>query len=140
MPGANTAPFKGTQSYGSITSAGLISLLLSGVDRTDPRVVAAYNWIRKNYTLDSNPGTGGLKDGIFYFYYAFAQAMAAMGDAEVVDGNGQRHNWRNELAAKLISLQSPDGSWVNKDSSRFMQDNAELVSGWALNALNFTLR
>jgi squalene-hopene/tetraprenyl-beta-curcumene cyclase len=139
MPGANTAPYKGTDSYGGITAAGLISLLYSGADKNDPRVVAAYNWIKKNYTLETNPGTG-LKDGIFYYYYAYAQAMAAMGDAEVIDGNGQKHNWRNELATKLLALQSADGSWVNKDSSRFMQDNANLVSGWAVNALNFTLR
>lgn len=140
MPGANTAPFKGTDSYGGITAAGLISLLYAGADKNDPRVVAAYNWIKKNYTLENNPGTGGLKDGLFYYYYAYAQAMAAMGEAEVIDGAGQKHNWRNELATKLLALQSPDGSWVNKDSSRFMQDNANLVSGWAVNALNFTLK
>lgn len=139
MPGANTAPFRGTESYGGMTAAGLTCLLYAGADKNDPRVVAAYNWIKKNYTLDVNPGQG-TADGLFYYYYAFAQAMAAMGDSEVVDGKGQKHNWRNELARKLLSMQSPDGSWVNKDSPRFMQDNANLVTGWAVNALNFTVK
>lgn len=140
MPGGNIEPFKGTESYGSMTSAGLLSLLFAGADRNDPRVVAAYDWIRKNYTLDANPGTGGRKDGIFYYYYAFAQAMAAMGETEIVDGAGQKHNWRNELAAKLLSLQNPDGSWVNKDSGRWWQDNPQLATAWTVNALNYTLR
>ena len=139
MPGANVAPFKGTESYGGITAAGLMSLLFAGADKHDPRVVAAYNWIKKNYTLDTNPGTG-VKDGIFYYYYAFAQAMSAMGEVEVVDAKGLKHNWRDELANKLLSLQSPDGSWVNKDSPRWMQSNPDLVSGWAINALNFALK
>ena len=139
MPGANVAPFAGTESYGGITAAGLMSLLFAGADRSDPRVVDAYNWIKKNYTLDTNPGTG-VKDGIFYYYYAFAQAMSAMGEADVIDGKSQKHNWRNDLVNKLLALQSPDGSWVNKDSPRWMQGNPALVSGWTINALNFALK
>jgi squalene-hopene/tetraprenyl-beta-curcumene cyclase len=139
MIGANTAPMKGTQSYGSMTSAGLISLLLAGANKNDPRVVAAYNWIKKNYTLETNPGTGS-KAGLFYYYWAFAQAMSAMGEVQVIDSKGLKHNWRDELAAKLLALQAPDGSWLNKDSNSFMQDNADLVTGWAVNALNFALK
>lgn len=35
--------------------------------------------------------------------------MSAYGDKEFVDGRGQRHNWRNELAERLIALQGADG-------------------------------
>ena len=138
-PGANTPPFKGTESYGAMTSAGLLSLLLCGADKQDPRVQAAFNWIRNNYTLDTNAGTG-LKDGLYYYYYAYAQAMAAMGEPVIVDGSGRRHNWRNELVEKLLSLQSPDGSWINGESNRWMQDNRSLVTAFTLNALNYAAK
>ncbi len=55
----------GTKSYGTVTAAGLISLLYAGVDKSDPRVQAAYKWLTTNYTLDSNPGTN-TKGGLFY--------------------------------------------------------------------------
>ena len=56
----------GTKSYGTVTAAGLISLLYAGVDKSDPRVQAAYKWLTTNYTLDSNPGTN-TKGGLFYY-------------------------------------------------------------------------
>ncbi len=139
MPGMNTEPFRGTDSYGTMTSAGLISLLYAGVDKQDPRVQDAYKWIRLHYTLDTVPGTTR-KDGIYYFYYAFAQCMAAYGEATVTDGKGQRHQWRNDLASKLVSLQREDGSWINADSAMWWQDNPDLVTAWSVNALNQLLR
>lgn len=139
MPGMNTGPFKGTESYGTMTSAGLISLLYAGVDKKDPRVQDAYNWMRQHYTLDFVPGTDR-KDGIYYFYYAFAYCMAGIGEPIVVDGRGRQHNWRNELARKLVSLQRSDGSWINADSSLWWQDNPDLVTAWSVNALNQALK
>ena len=84
----------------------MISLLFAGVDKSDPRIQSAYKWITTNYTLENNPGTD-TKHGLFYFYNAFAKVMAAYGDVEFTDGKGQTHNWRNELAQKLLSLQAP---------------------------------
>ncbi|MBS0366368.1 MAG: terpene cyclase/mutase family protein [Proteobacteria bacterium] len=139
MPGMNTAPFKGTESYGTMTSAGLVSLLYAGVDRKDPRVQDAFKWIRNHYTLDVVPGTER-KDGIYYFYYAFAYCMGAYGDATVTDGKGRPHNWREDLARKLLALQRPDGSWINTDSSMWWQDNPDLVTAFSVNALNQTLK
>ena len=139
MPGANTGPFKGTESYGTMTSAGLITLLYSGVDKQDPRVKDAYNWMRAHYTLDTVPGTP-LKDGLYYYYHAFAQCMLAYGEPTLTDSKGVRHNWRNELALKLMSLQRTDGSWVNKDSALWWQDNPELVTAWSVKALDFALQ
>ena len=139
MPGSNTGPFKGTESYGTMTAAGLITLLYSGVDKSDPRVQDAYRWMRDHYTLDVVPGTDR-KDGLYYYYHAFAQCMLAYGEPTVTDGNGGHHNWRNELATKLVSLQRADGSWINKDSSLWWQDNPELVTAWSVNALDYALK
>ena len=57
-----------------------------------------------------------------------------------VDTDGKRHNWRNDLAQKLLSLQDPDGSWVNKDSPRWWQNNPQLVTAFSVNALNMALK
>jgi len=136
MPGFS--PHGDAVSYGSMTHAGLVSLLFAGVDKNDPRVKAAYTWIQKNYTLDSNPGAKN-KQGLFYYYNAFAKSMSAFGETEITDSNGITHNWRNDLSAKLLSLQGKDGSWVNNDSPRWWEGNKNLVTAWSVICLNYVI-
>ena len=126
-------------SYASVTSAGIYSRLLIGVDKADPRVQAAYKWLTTNYTLDSNFGTNS-KMTMFYYYRAFSKVMSAYGECEFVDARGQRHNWRNELADKLVSLQNPDGSWVNRDANAYWEDKPELATSWAVMALEQAMK
>jgi squalene-hopene/tetraprenyl-beta-curcumene cyclase len=129
----------GTKSYGTVTAAGLLSLLFAGTDKKDPRVQTAYKWITTNYTLDANPGTNS-KIGIFYYYNALSKVMYAYGDPQFTDSRGQRHNWRNELAEKLIKLQNPDGSWVNNDAKLWWEDKPELATAWSVIALEHILK
>ncbi len=136
MPGYS--PHGGTRSYGSMTHVGLISLLFAGVDKTDPRVQAAYDWIRDNYTLETNPGATK-EQGLYYYYTAFAKSMAAFGDTIVVDTDGNQHNWRNDLASKLLSLQDRDGSWVNEEM-RWWEGMKDLVTARSVIALNLAVR
>jgi squalene-hopene/tetraprenyl-beta-curcumene cyclase len=117
----------------------LFSLLAAGVDKQDPRVQAAYDWIRANYTVDENPGVQG-GHSLFFYYNAFAKTLAAYGEPEITDSKGVVHNWRNDLAAKLISLQNADGSWVNTVSTRYWEGNKDLVTAWSVIALNGVLR
>jgi len=137
MPGYS--PHGEAVSYGGMTSAGLLSLLFAGVDKNDPRVQAAYEWIRANYTLDTNPGAKD-NQGLFYYYNAFSKAMAAYGEPEVTDTSGTSHNWRNDLASKLLSLQEQDGSWVNTHSKRWWEGDRNLVTAWSVIALNVALK
>jgi squalene-hopene/tetraprenyl-beta-curcumene cyclase len=137
MPGYS--PHDGTGSYGGMTHAGLISLLFAGVDKSDPRVKAAYDWIRANYTLETNPGAPG-NHGLYYYYNAFAKSMYAYGEPTIVDAQGAEHDWRVDLATKLVSLQGEDGAWFNKDSARWWENNKDLVTSWSVIALNLTLR
>jgi squalene-hopene/tetraprenyl-beta-curcumene cyclase len=44
------------RSYGSMSYAGLLSFIYADVKKDDPRVVAAIEWLQRNYTLDENPG------------------------------------------------------------------------------------
>ena len=137
MPGYS--PNGGTASYGGMTHAGLISLLFAGIDKNDPRVQAAYDWIRANYTLEENPGSID-NQGLYYYYTTFAKSMAAFGEAEITDTNGNVHNWRNDLANKLLSLQNEDGSWVNEDSPRWWEGDANLITARCVIALNLAVR
>lgn len=122
----------GLRSYASMTYAGLKSMIYAGVGPDDPRVKAAVEWISKNYGLDSNPGMG--QAGLFYYYQTFAKALDAMGKNVVTDAAGKQHNWRQELLDELASRQRDDGSWVN-ETSRWMEGDANLVTGYALLAL-----
>lgn len=137
MPGYS--PHGEAVSYGSMTHAGLVSLLFAGIDKNDPRVKAAYEWITSNYTLDENPGAKH-NQGLFYYYNAFAKSMTAFGEAEITDSNNIKHNWRNDLSRKLLSLQGKDGSWVNPDSPRWWEGNKNLVTAWTVIALNHVIR
>ncbi len=124
----------GLRSYGSMTYAGLKSMIYAGVSKDDPRVKAAVDFIRKNYDLESNPGMG--LQGLFYYYHTMAKALDAFGDAKFADAKGQEHEWKSELRAKLAKMQLADGSWVN-ENTRWMEGDPNLVSGYALLALSY---
>ncbi|QDU93654.1 prenyltransferase/squalene oxidase repeat-containing protein [Lignipirellula cremea] len=124
----------GLRSYGSMTYAGLKSMIFAGVKADDPRVKAAVSWLQKNYTTDMNPGMGDA--GLFYYYHTFAKALDALGQETFVDSDGAKHNWRAELVAELARRQKADGSWTN-ENERWMEGDANLVTGYALLALDY---
>jgi squalene-hopene/tetraprenyl-beta-curcumene cyclase len=124
----------GLRSYGSMTYAGLKSMIYAGVQPDDPRVKGALKWIRQHYRLDTNPGMGGA--GLYYYYHTFAKALDAAGLEVVEDANGVKHDWRRELRQELIRRQRPDGSWVN-ENSRWLEGEPSLVTGYALLALSY---
>ncbi|MGC8744237.1 MAG: cycloartenol synthase [Verrucomicrobiia bacterium] len=125
------------RSYGSISYAGLLSYIYANLKKDDPRVLAVYDWLRKHYTLDENPGMG--QEGLFYYYHTMAKALATYGVNELELKDGKKVNWRRELAMKLLNLQKPDGSWVN-ENNRWMEKDPILVTTYALIALEFIYR
>lgn len=128
---------EGTRSYGSMTYAGLLSYSYADLDRDDPRVAAALGWIREHYTVGENPGMGA--KALYYYYLVFAKALATFGESVIVDSEGVRHDWREDLGRKLLELQHPEGYWVNEDPS-WWQDNEVLVTAFTVQALNHVLR
>lgn len=125
-----------TQSYGSGTYAGVLSFTWANLKPNDRRVQSAMKWIRDNYTVDENPGIG--TKALYYYYMVFAKALRAVGEPVIVDAKGQRHNWREDLGRKLLSLQQADGSWVNADP-REMQNNKVLVTAFAMMTIDAVL-
>jgi squalene-hopene/tetraprenyl-beta-curcumene cyclase len=127
----------GTASYGAATYAGLMSYAWSNVKKDDRRVQGVLKWITNNYTVDENPGVG--QKTVYYYYMVFAKALQAIGEPVIVDAKGQRHNWREDLAKKLIALQHPEGYWVNPVPDE-MQDNKVLVTCFTLTAIEAILQ
>jgi len=127
----------GTKSYGSATYAGVISYAWANVKKDDARVQAVLKWVRDNYTVDENPGMG--QKTVYYYYLVFAKALQAVGTPTIVDAKGRSHNWREDLAKKLISLQHPEGFWVNTDKAE-LQDNKVLVTAFTLQAIEAALQ
>ncbi len=131
---AGTTENGGLRSYASMTYAGLKSMIYAGVDADDPRVAAAVNWISENYDLTQNPGLGDA--GHYYYLHTFAKALSALGQDEIEDARGKKHAWRSDLIMELLRRQRRDGSWVNRNT-RWLEGDANLVSGYALLALSY---
>jgi squalene-hopene/tetraprenyl-beta-curcumene cyclase len=123
--------------YGSMTYAGIKSMIYCGVSRDDPRIKKGYEWIQKNYTVDHNPGMPSIRSrwGLFYYYHTMAKCLDVMGVDTVVDSTGHKHNWRADITAALAKQQRSDGSWVNP-SDRWMEGDPNLITGYALMALS----
>jgi squalene-hopene/tetraprenyl-beta-curcumene cyclase len=132
---AGTTPEGGLRSYASMTYAGLKSMIFAGLDKDDPRVKAALEWLAKHYTFDENPGMGD--SGLYYYYHTMGKALDVLGDETFTDSKGTAHAWRDELADAVITRQQPDGSWVNANA-RWMENDPNLVTAYALMALAYT--
>lgn len=132
--GDRGAPEGGLRSYGSMTYSGLKSMVYAGLKSDDKRVKAATDWISKHYSLADNPGMG--KAGLFYYYHTFGAALGATGLVDLVDGKGDKHNWRDDLVKQLQAQQSDDGSWRN-DNSQWFENDKNLCTAFALLALAY---
>jgi squalene-hopene/tetraprenyl-beta-curcumene cyclase len=128
----------GLPGYGSMTYAGIKSLLYCGVPKDDPRMKKALEWVRKNYTVDRNPGMPQDREhwGLYYYYLSMAKCLDALGIEEVVDAEGKKHDWRAELTAALVHRQRADGSWVN-DQDKWLEGDPFVTTGYALTALSY---
>jgi squalene-hopene/tetraprenyl-beta-curcumene cyclase len=74
------------RSYGTMTYAGLLSYLYADLKRDDPRVTAAHDWLRRNFTLTENPGMG--PEWLFYYYHLMAKALSALDVTELALADG----------------------------------------------------
>ncbi len=120
------------RSYGSMTYAGLKSMLYAKLSKDDPRVKAATEWIRRNYTFDENPGMKS--SGLYYYIHTGTKALAVLGENTITDEKGVVHDWRAELVRSLAAKQKPGGEWSNSDG-RWMESIPELSTCYSMIAL-----
>lgn len=116
--------------YGSISYAGLLSLIHAQLTPSDPRVRSALDYASKHWTLEENPGQG--QQGIYFYYNIISRALSASGVEEVRD----TIRWREDVVRKVLALQKADGSWVN-ENNRWWENDPVLATAYALLALEF---
>ncbi len=109
--------------YGSMTSAGLASLLITGArlrqgadcgcgDDAGPKYLdsqpaaQALGWLRKRFTVQKNPG---LPDNRWHFYYFYAlERVGIVSGLERIGG----HDWFSRGAEYLLGRQLADGGFA----------------------------
>ncbi len=136
------------RSYGSMTYALLKGFVFAGLPKDDPRLQDAWKWCVTHYTLDRVPGYEEMAlvspriayQGLFYYYLSLATALRAYGAERIEPARGTSHDWRRELAARLASLQRPDGSFVNENSQRWYEGDEVLATSYAVLALQAARR
>lgn len=123
---------KALRSYGSMTYAGLKSMIYAKMKKDDPRVLAAVDWIKRNYTFDENPGLGAA--GLYYYLHTSSKALAVLGTDTLTDKDGKKHLWREELATSIIQRQRASGAWFN-ENGRWWENQPDLVTAYVLLSL-----
>ena len=88
------------------------------------------SWLQKNFTLEENPGMDA--QGLFYYYHTMSKALAIAGTEHLVTPEGQKIDWKKDLALEVMSRQQTDGSWINEESNRWMEDDPALVTAYSL--------
>lgn len=106
------------RSYGSMSYAGLLSLIYAQVDKSDPRIKAVVEWLSKNYTLAENPGMG--QEGLYYYFHTMAKGLSAAGIDTLTLRDGTKVNWRQGPGQATPESAKADGSWAN-DNGRWME-------------------
>lgn len=144
MAGEYTSPDgrRMLRSYGSMTYAGLKSMIYAGLRKDDPRVKAAWEWISRNWSLDENPGMRlnspqMAQHGLYYYYHTLARALNAYDEPIITDPQGNKHDWRVEFVDKISTLQQKDGSFVG--DKKWMEENPVLVTAYTAIALAETI-
>lgn len=120
------------RTYGSMSYAGLQSLIYAQVKKDDPRITAVMEWLSRNFTLAENPGMN--EQGLYYYYQTMSKALSAAGVDELTLTDGNKVDWRDELANTIISKQKSDGSWVNTNN-RWWEADPVLVTSYMVLAL-----
>jgi squalene-hopene/tetraprenyl-beta-curcumene cyclase len=121
------------RAYGSMTYAGVLSLLHANLDKNDPRVQSAFGYASKFWTVDEHPGQG--QQGLYFYYNIMARALNAASVDKLPKSSGEIA-WREEMIKKVLSLQKPDGSWAN-ENNRWWENDPVLATSYALLALEF---
>ncbi len=133
-PNESKAPGGPFTSYGSMTYAGIKSLMYCSVPKSDPRIVDGFKWIGRNWDLSTHPGMGEV--GLFFYYQTLSKTLQAYGERNIKDAHGASHDWYAELAQTLLKAQKPDGSWQNANP-RYWEGNPILATARAILALSY---
>lgn len=121
--------------WGSLTCAGIKSLLFSGASPDDPRIAAAGHWLDRNDTLRKNPGLG--PGGHFYYLYLRASANLLLETLRpALPGAPTAHAWRGQIVEQLLAMQKSEGEWKNA-ARIWLEADANLCTAYAILVMEF---
>jgi hypothetical protein len=126
-------------SYGSATADGLRALLRCGLAPEHPRVVSALQWLERNFSASTVPGTfegprESDRDATYYYYcWSLSHAFRSLG-IRTFESNGRKVDWAADLAVELVRRRRPDGTWSNPFSAS-KEDDPLVATPFALGAL-----
>ncbi len=123
-------------SSGSITYAGLKSMVYAKLDRNDVRVKGVLKFVSENYMLKENPGQK--LRGHFYYLQTMAKALDAYGADTILLKNKKKVLWRDDMIGQLREMQLSGGGWVNTDG-RYLESVTALTTGYAMIAMKHAL-
>lgn len=115
--------------FGSMTYAGIESMIYAHLTPDDPRVRSALTWAARHWSVTENPGMGS--KGLFYYYTIMSKALDAAGCNSLTSPSGNTIDWRRELSDQLVTGQQADGSWKNDDNT-FWESDSALVTAYGI--------
>ena len=133
------------QSYGAMTYDGIKTYLYAGLSKDDPKVKAAVDWVRKNYTVEAHPGFVYDKvprnkyRGIYYYYLVMTRALHAYGERPFKTFNEKLHDWPVELGEKLLETVKESKTWVNDENPAWYEGDPVLTTSYVLTTLDIII-
>ena len=120
-------------SYASATADGLLALLATGHDRSDPSVVAAYRWLEEHADFSypqgiptDHPARWG---EVMFFYHLMVRGEAY----RAMETEGP---WRDAIISLIAEKQRADGSFSNPHGAPNKEDDPQLATAMVLIALS----
>ncbi|NOQ53946.1 MAG: hypothetical protein GQ558_05010 [Thermoplasmata archaeon] len=135
FPGRSNAG--GLDSYGSMTAAGLWSLMAAGETTDSAGPAAALDWLGTNFDADQNPGFGDV--AYYYHTWTLARALRTAGAPSLMSSQGSDLHWARELADVLLAKQNAVGSWHNTGSDSYWEGDPVVATCFALLAVEAML-
>ncbi len=123
------------RAYGSMSYAGLLSMLHAKMSPTDPRILSTLDYVTRFWTLEENPNMG--VQGLYFYYNVLTRALSAAGKTTLATKPSPT-DWRESMAKKIIAIQRPNGSWYN-DNNRFWESDPVLCTAYGILSLNIIL-
>jgi len=90
--------------YGSMTATGIMTLKAAGVPTDDKQIQKGFEWLKKYYTITSNPGAFSWQ---YYYLLALERAFDMPPKQNTFAG------WYEEVANLMVAEQQPDGKWLD---------------------------
>lgn len=129
--------------YGGMTYQLISSYIALDVRPGDPRLDAAFNWVKNNYRFDVNPGMqpGQDQQGLFYYYMVMAKSFDLL-EATTIETKDGKKDWRRDLfeaiKSRAAKAELPDGTecvvWINS-ADRWAEGMPHLTAGYLIKAL-----